>query len=105
MRIKRKHGKFQRAYKPYKEGELEVILSVSPTPANVFWLSKLLERSEEAIKKVYQIAFEQGPFAKAADPQQGKIVAAKRRVEAGIGRSASMLRISSRSARFAMIPH
>lgn len=71
---------------PYKEGELEVILSLPPTSSNIFWLSKLLERSEDAIEIVYKIAFEHGPFAGAASVQQEKIIAAKKRVEIGIGR-------------------
>ena len=50
-----------RTGKPYKDGELETILSLAPTDANIRWLSTLLERSEEAIEIVYKIAFEHGP--------------------------------------------
>jgi hypothetical protein len=75
-----------RTNNPYKDGELEVILSLPPTSNNIFWLSKLLERSEDAIKIVYKIAFEHGPFAKGATIQQRKIAVAKKRVSIGIGR-------------------
>jgi len=75
-----------RSNKPYKDGELEVILSLPPTAANIYWLSRLQDRSEEAIEIVFKIAFEHGPFAKAATVQQRKIIAAKQRVGIGIGR-------------------
>lgn len=71
---------------PYKEGELETILSVAPTEANIHWLSILLERTEEAITVVYKIAFEHGPFGKGAGVQERKIVEAKERVGIRIGR-------------------
>jgi hypothetical protein len=80
-----------RSNKPYKEGELEVILSLPPTAANIYWLSKLLDRSTQAIEIVYKIAFEHGPFANAATVQQRKIMAAKQRVGVGIGRQKSKL--------------
>ena len=75
-----------RSNEPYKEGELEVILSLTPTAANIYWLSKLLDRSTEAIEIVFKIAFEHGPFARAATVQQQKIMAAKQRIGIGIGR-------------------
>jgi hypothetical protein len=75
-----------RTGKPYKDGELEVILSLSPTKENIKWLSILLERSEEAIEIVYKIAFEHGPFGKNADIQEKKIIEAKERVGIRIGR-------------------
>jgi len=75
-----------RRNKPYKDGELEVILSLAPTEANINWLSLLLDRSEEAIKIVYRIAFEHGPFGRNADIQIRKIFAAKKRVGIAIGR-------------------
>jgi hypothetical protein len=49
---------------PYKEGELEVILSMVPTENNIKWLSRLLERSEAAIEIVYKIAYGHGPSEK-----------------------------------------
>lgn len=70
----------------YKEGELETILSLAPTTANIMWLSKLLERSEPAIEIVYKIAFEHGPFGKTSDIQVRKICEAKERVGIRIGR-------------------
>lgn len=75
-----------RRNEPYREGELEVVLSLPPTAANIYWLSKLLDRSTDAIEIIYKIAFEHGPFAKAATTQQRKITAAKQRVGIGVGR-------------------
>jgi len=72
--------------KPYKDGELEVILSLAPTTANIKWLSTLLERSEEAIEVVYKIAFEHGPFGQDAGIQEQKIIEAKERIGIRIGR-------------------
>lgn len=75
-----------RKNEPYKTGELEVILSLAPTESNVRWLSALLDRSENAIKIVYKIAFEHGPFGKTADIQQQKVLEAKQRVGIILGR-------------------
>jgi hypothetical protein len=69
----------------YKEGELEVILSLAPTGANIGYLSALLGRSREAIELVYRIAFEHGPFARTAASQRRKIVAAKEKVGIVLG--------------------
>jgi hypothetical protein len=71
---------------PYKPGELEVILSLPPTSANIRWLALLLERSEDAIAFVYRIAFEHGRLGKKARVQERKIMEAKRAVGIGIGR-------------------
>ncbi len=71
---------------PYRDGELETILSLAPTSANIKWLSVLLERSEGAIEIVYKIAFEHGPFGKHADVQERKVIEAKERVGIRIGR-------------------
>lgn len=62
-----------RTNKPYRDGELEVILSLAPTHTNIKWLSVLLERTEEAIEIVYKIAFEHGPFAKQSGIQEKKV--------------------------------
>ena len=75
-----------RTNKPYKEGELEVILSLPPTTENIRWLSKLLDRSEGAIEIVYKIAYEHGPFGKRSTIQEKKIIDAKERVGIKIGR-------------------
>ena len=72
--------------KPYREGELEVILSMAPTKDNIFWLSKLLERSEKSIQIVYKIAFEHGSFGKDSGVQEKKIIEAKERIGLAIGR-------------------
>ena len=75
-----------RTNKPYKDGELEVILSLAPTAENISRLSRLLERSEGAIEIVYKIAFEHGPFSKSATIQRRKVLEAKQRVGIRIGR-------------------
>lgn len=75
-----------RSGEQYKDGELEVILSLSPTTANIKWLSLLLERSTASIEVVYKIAFEHGPFGKDAGIQERKIIEAKQRVGIAIGR-------------------
>jgi hypothetical protein len=66
--------------KPYRLGELEVILSLAPTAKNVKLLSELLDRTEEAIEIVFKLAFEHGCFGRTADIQRGKILKAKKRV-------------------------
>ena len=71
----------------YKDGELEVILSMAPTVQNIHWLSVLLERTPEAIGIVYKIAYEHGPFGKEAGVQEQKIIEAKERVGIAIGRT------------------
>ena len=75
-----------RANKMYLSGELEVILSMAPTSANIKYLSELLGRSHKAIEVVYKIAFEHGPFGKGAGIQEAKVLAAKNRVGIAIGR-------------------
>ncbi len=75
-----------RTGKPYREGELEVILSLAPTKDNIYWLSKLLERSEKSIQIGYKIAFEHGPFGKDFGIQEKKIIGAKERIGLAIGR-------------------
>jgi len=70
----------------YKSGELEIILSLVPTLANIRHLSKLLDRSPEAIKIVYRIAYDHTPFGKNADIQVAKILAAKKSIGIDIGR-------------------
>ncbi len=71
---------------PYKDGELDIILSLAPTADNINRLSRLLDRSEGAIEIVYKIAFEHGPFSKSATVQRAKILAAKKRVGIRLGR-------------------
>ena len=52
----------ERKGKPYKDGELEIILNVVPTASNISWLSQVLDRSKEAIKIVYKILYDTGPL-------------------------------------------
>jgi hypothetical protein len=75
-----------RTNKPYKDGELDVILSLAPTAENIQRLSRLLDRSEDAIQIVYNIAFEHGPFGQHDNVQTRKVLEAKERVGIKIGR-------------------
>lgn len=79
---------YSRKNKPYRPGELEVILSLPPTAQNIRNLSALLERSPEAIKIIYKHAFEHGPFGADATIQGQKVIEAKNRVGIAIGRKA-----------------
>lgn len=78
--------------KTYRPGELEIILSLAPTNKNIQWLSDLLGRTPAAIKIVYKIAFEHGPFAFQAGTQERKVLEAKKRVGIGIGRTKPRVR-------------
>jgi len=77
----------ERTSRQYRNGELEVILSLAPTEANIHWLSVLLDRTPEAIHIVYRIALGHGPFAKSAQAQQQKVLDAKKRVGIVLGRA------------------
>ena len=46
----------------YRDGELELILSLAPTADNLLRLSKVLGRSESAIQLVYRAAYSHGRF-------------------------------------------
>ena len=85
----------ERKGKEYKEGELEVILALAPTDQNIRNLAKLLDRTPDAIKVVYRIAFEHGPFAKDATSQEKKILEAKKKLGISIGRKKVRTRGSS----------
>lgn len=65
----------------YRNGELEVVLSLTPTDTNITHLAALLDRSEDAIRIVYRIAYAGFvPDADKGKPQWRKIRAAMRRV-------------------------
>lgn len=72
--------------RPYREGELEIILSLPPTSNNIQWLSSALGRSRNAIEVVYRFAFGHGSFGKEAKSMDSKVLAAKKRVGIAIGR-------------------
>lgn len=76
----------KRKSKPYKDGELETILSLIPTHDNIMHLSNLLDRSEAAIKIIYRIAYGHGAFGNTAIVQVEKILAAKAKIGIAIGR-------------------
>ena len=44
------------------KGELELILSLAPTAQNIRNLASVLDRSEDAVKIVYEIAYQRKPF-------------------------------------------
>lgn len=75
--------------KPYRDGELEVILSLVPTRENIKKLSRLLGRTEAALKMVYRIAYERGKFVEAARPQREKVLEAKKRLGIVVGQQRS----------------
>ncbi|MDB4368533.1 hypothetical protein N9Z58_00185 [bacterium] len=77
----------KRKNEKYKDGELETILSLVPTKDNIARLSALLERSEQAIRIVYRIAYQHGSFGKDAKAQEKKVLAAKKKVGIVLGRS------------------
>lgn len=65
----------------YRAGELEVILSMVPTEANIAYLANLLERGPEGIRWVYRIAYRRMvPSADKRKTQRLKILAAMKRL-------------------------
>ncbi len=75
-----------RKNEPYKDGELEIILSLAPMADNIKRLGGLLERSEKAIETVYKQAFEYIAFSRhASGVQQRKVIEAKKRLGIRIG--------------------
>jgi hypothetical protein len=78
--------------KEYREGELELILSLSPTTDNIRWLSKALQRSESAIHVVYRFAYGHGKFGVGSEAIDKKVLEAKRRVRIAIGRKTFRVR-------------
>ena len=78
---------FARKGARYAPAELEVVLSMVPTSANVMYLSTLLCRTPDAIKIIFRLAFQHGDrFGKTATSQRKKIAEAARRVGLAIGR-------------------
>ena len=69
----------------YKDGELEIILSLVPTQQNITHLACLLDRTEAAIQIVYKQAYEKGDFGKEATAQRKKIKLAKERLGITVG--------------------
>lgn len=68
--------------RPYRVGELELILSLPPTTDNVERLANSLGRSASAIEIVYRIAYFPGaPFGRTADVQRRKIEGAKKSIK------------------------
>ena len=62
----------------YRKGELELILSLSPTKANIDRLATSLGRSAAAIEIVYRLAYQPGQrFGATAEAQRKKISKAK----------------------------
>lgn len=72
--------------RPFKQGELEVILSLVPTQQNVRHLSLLLDRSEGAIELIYRKAYAHGAITTTAPTMMRKVLAAKKSLGIIIGR-------------------
>ena len=68
----------------YREGELELILSLAPTSENIQRLGKVLGRSESALQLVYRAAFGNGVFPKGEAFNQ-KVFAAKKTLGIAVG--------------------
>jgi hypothetical protein len=75
-----------RKNKPFKEGELELILSLTPTTQHIEWLSNVLERTPGAIEVIYRKAYGQGRFSAGDNIMQRKVDAAKKVVGLVLGR-------------------
>jgi len=69
----------------YREGELELILSLAPTSENIQRLTKVLGRSESALQLVYRAAFGHGAFPEGKAFNR-KVLAAKKSLGIAIGR-------------------
>ena len=70
----------KRRGRPFAPGELDVILSLTPTRTNIQRLSLLLERSEGAIETVYIVAFDSSRLRKVSVAMQKRVRAAKDRL-------------------------
>ncbi len=68
----------------YREGELELILSLAPTAENIQRLAKVLDRSESALQLVYRAAFGRGAFPEGKAFNQ-KVLAAKKALGIAVG--------------------
>ena len=68
----------------YREGELELILSLAPTSENIQRLAKVLGRSESALQLVYRAAFGHGAFPEGKAFNQ-KVFAAKQTLGIAVG--------------------
>ena len=55
--MKTKAKGIPKAFEPYKQEEVDLILSVVPTHNNVKNLAKSLERSKEAIYTIFHLAY------------------------------------------------
>jgi hypothetical protein len=67
--------------RPYRKGELELILSIAPTTENIERLANSLGRSAKAIEIVYRIAYQPNqPFGAGAQIQRKKIETAKGKI-------------------------
>jgi hypothetical protein len=67
-------------WRKYREGELDLILSLVPTKENVRRLASSLGRSTGAVEVVYRMAYTKfGRGGKGSDIQKRKIREAKRR--------------------------
>jgi len=90
--MKTKADGVPKAFEPYKQREIDLILSLTPTHLNVRNLSVSLGRSEEAIGTVFSLAYS-GKWLKGMLGQMGesqnnvvtKIARAKKRLGIFVG--------------------
>jgi hypothetical protein len=68
----------------YREGELELILSLAPTADNIQRLSQVLSRSKPALELVYRAAFGHGSFPEGKAFNR-KVLAAKKTLGIAVG--------------------
>lgn len=81
-----------RAFDPYRREEIELVLSLVPTRANVRNLAKSLGRSDDAIYTLYQLAYsgkwlksQLARFGTHQDNVMTKIAAAKKKLGMFVG--------------------
>ena len=94
--MKTKKDGIPNAFNPYKQEEVNLILTLSPTHANVKNLAKSLRRSTDAIYTVYHLAYS-GRWLKdtlngmgdSQDNVATKIARAKKKLGIFIGHKAS----------------
>jgi hypothetical protein len=73
------------ASREYREGELELILSLAPTAENLQRLAKVLGRSESALQLVYRAAYGHGAFPQ-GKAFNAKVLTAKHNLGIELGR-------------------
>ncbi|MEX1254217.1 MAG: hypothetical protein WEE64_07740 [Dehalococcoidia bacterium] len=90
--MKTKREGVPKAFDPYTRGEIELVLSLVPTRANVANLAQSLGRTEDAIWTLYELAYsgrwlkkQLARFGPHQDNVTTKIGQAKKKLGIGIG--------------------